>query len=139
MSHRAARVRAAEADSSLSALVAAYLRSLGGERPNTLALRLSRPPFWTKSIASAPPTGWAVTSCTAVRFADTNILLYAVSRDPGERGKAERARGLLTERDLVLSVQVLQEFYVQATRDGRADPLTHEQAAKLIESFCASR
>ncbi len=70
-----------------------------------------------------------------MRFADTNILLYAVSRDPQEAHKAERARGLLTERDLALSVQVLQEFYVQATRQSRPDPLTHEQAAKLVESF----
>jgi predicted nucleic acid-binding protein len=70
-----------------------------------------------------------------VRFADTNILLYAVSRDPGERHKAERARGLLADRDLALSAQVLQEFYVQATREGRPDPLTHEQAAKLVKSF----
>lgn len=70
-----------------------------------------------------------------MRFADTNVLLYAVSRDPEERRKAERARGILAERDLALSVQVLQEFYVQATRDGRADPLTHEQAANLVESF----
>jgi predicted nucleic acid-binding protein len=70
-----------------------------------------------------------------VRFADTNVLLYAVSRDPEERHKAERARGILGERDLALSVQVLQEFYAQATREGRSDPLTHEQAAKLVESF----
>ena len=70
-----------------------------------------------------------------MRFADTNVLLYAVSRDPQERHKAERARGILAERDLALSVQVLQEFYVQATREGRSDPLTHEQAAKLVESF----
>lgn len=70
-----------------------------------------------------------------MRFADTNILLYAVSRDAGERHKAERARALLADRDLALSVQVLQEFYVQATREGRPDPLTHEQAAKLVESF----
>jgi predicted nucleic acid-binding protein len=70
-----------------------------------------------------------------VRFVDTNVLLYAVSRDPQERHKAERARGILADRDLALSVQVLQEFYVQATRDGRPDPLTHEQAAKLVESF----
>jgi len=70
-----------------------------------------------------------------VRFADTNILLYAISTDPGEHGKAERANGILAGRDLALSVQVLQEFYVQATRETRPDPLTHEQAAGLIESF----
>jgi predicted nucleic acid-binding protein len=70
-----------------------------------------------------------------VRFVDTNVLLYAVSRDPEERHKAERARGILAERDLTLSVQVLQEFYVQATRESRPDPLTHEQAARLVESF----
>ncbi len=70
-----------------------------------------------------------------MRFADTNILLYAVSRDPQEAHKAERARGILAERDLALSVQVLQEFYVQATRESRPDPLGHEQTVKLIESF----
>jgi predicted nucleic acid-binding protein len=70
-----------------------------------------------------------------LRFADTNILLYTVSRDPDERHKAERARGLLAERDLALSTQVLQEFYVQATRASRPDPLSHEQAAELVESF----
>jgi predicted nucleic acid-binding protein len=70
-----------------------------------------------------------------VRFADTSILLYAISRDPQEAHKAERARGILAERDLALSVQVLQEFYVQATRESRPDPLPHEPAAKLVESF----
>jgi predicted nucleic acid-binding protein len=30
---------------------------------------------------------------------------------------------------------VLQEFYVQATRETRADRLPHDQAAKLIDSF----
>lgn len=70
-----------------------------------------------------------------MRFVDTNVLLYAVSRDPGEAHKAERARGILAEHDLALSVQVLQEFYVQATRASRPDPLGHEQTAKLVESF----
>jgi predicted nucleic acid-binding protein len=70
-----------------------------------------------------------------VRFVDTNVLLYAVSRDPEEQGKAERARALLDERDLALSVQVLQEFYVQATRESRADALSHAHALKLVESF----
>lgn len=81
------------------------------------------------------PIAWTATSFTAVRFVDTNILLYAVSRDPQERHRAERARGILAERDLALSVQVLQEFYVQATRESRPDPLTHEQATRLVDSF----
>jgi predicted nucleic acid-binding protein len=70
-----------------------------------------------------------------VRFVDTNVLLYAISRDPDERERAIRANELLTARDLALSVQVLQEFYVQATRESRADRLTHEQAFALVESF----
>jgi predicted nucleic acid-binding protein len=70
-----------------------------------------------------------------VPFVDTNILLYAVSRDPQELHKAQRARDILAERDLALSVQVLQEFYVQATRESRPDPLTHGQASQLVESF----
>lgn len=70
-----------------------------------------------------------------MRFVDTNVLLYAVSKDPREEDKAERAREILAARDLTLSVQVLQEFYVQATRESRPDPLTHEQAARLVASF----
>ncbi len=70
-----------------------------------------------------------------MRFVDTNILLYAVSRDPDEQVKADRANEILAGKDVALSVQVLQEFYVQATRVSRRDPLTHEQATKLVESF----
>ncbi len=69
-----------------------------------------------------------------MRFVDTNVLLYAVSRDPKEQDKATRANGILGARDVALSVQVLQEFYVQATRASRPDPLTHEQATGLLES-----
>jgi predicted nucleic acid-binding protein len=70
-----------------------------------------------------------------VQFVDTNVLLYTISRDPDEQEKATRANDLLSSRDVGLSVQVLQEFYVQATRDSRADRLTHEQAAALVDSF----
>ena len=70
-----------------------------------------------------------------MRFVDTNVLLYAISRDPEEQRKAARANELLSDRDIGLSVQVLQEFYVQATRDTRADRLSHEQAGALVESF----
>jgi predicted nucleic acid-binding protein len=70
-----------------------------------------------------------------VRFIDTNVLLYAISRDPEERDKSTTANDILAAADIALSVQVLQEFYVQATRESRPDRLTHQQAAKLVESF----
>lgn len=74
-----------------------------------------------------------------MRFVDTNLLLYAVSREPQEQEKAAAARTILRDRDLALSTQVLQEFYVQATRPSRPDPLTHEHAAALVESFTRFR
>ena len=80
-------------------------------------------------------TGSGATCFTTVRFVDTNVLLYAISRDEEERDKAQQANDILDEGDLGLSVQVLQEFYVQATRSSRLDRLTHEQAAALVESF----
>jgi predicted nucleic acid-binding protein len=74
-----------------------------------------------------------------VRFVDTNVLLYAVSTASAERAKAVVARALLEGSDLALSVQVLQEFYVQATRGSKPDRLSHEQAAILVESFLRYR
>lgn len=70
-----------------------------------------------------------------MRFIDTNVLLYAISTQPSEAAKAAKARALLANRDLALSVQVLQEFYVQATRKSRPDPLTHEEALGFIHSW----
>ena len=70
-----------------------------------------------------------------MRFIDTNVLLYAVSRDPEEQDKTDRANEVLAGGDVALSLQVLQEFYVQATRASRPDPLSHEHAARLVESF----
>lgn len=70
-----------------------------------------------------------------MRFVDTNVLLYAISTDPGEIEKTAVALDLLKGTDLGLSVQVLQEFYVQATRATRSDRLSHEQASALVEAF----
>jgi predicted nucleic acid-binding protein len=70
-----------------------------------------------------------------MRFVDTNILLYAASTAPEEENKARIARNLLDARDLTLSVQVLQEFYVQATRPGKSGRLSHREAVQLIEAF----
>lgn len=74
-----------------------------------------------------------------MRFVDANVLLYAVSTHPGEQDKAQLARQVLDDRELTLSVQVLGEFYVQATRRGRTDRLTHHQAVLLVESFTRFR
>ena len=70
-----------------------------------------------------------------MRFVDTNVLLYVASAVPSEATKAELARGILEADDLGLSVQVLQEFYVQATRPTRTGRLTSEQASALVEAF----
>ena len=72
---------------------------------------------------------------SARRFLDTNVLLYSISADPAEVAKRECAIGLLECDDVALSVQVLQEFYVQATRATRADRLPHEIAVGLIEAW----
>ena len=70
-----------------------------------------------------------------MRFVDTNVLLYAVSTADEERAKQERAREILAEKDLALSVQVLREFYVQSTHRARPERLSHDQAVSLIESW----
>ena len=71
-----------------------------------------------------------------MRFVDTNVLLYATSKAPEEAARAERALEILDEADCALSVQVLQEFYVQSTRLSRAERLDHRQAVSLIDSWC---
>ncbi|WP_420634389.1 PIN domain-containing protein [Candidatus Palauibacter sp.] len=56
-----------------------------------------------------------------------------MSAAPEERDKRRAAHDLLYREDLALSVQVLQEFYHQATRSSRPHPLTHAQALRFIE------
>lgn len=70
-----------------------------------------------------------------MRFIDTNVLLYAVSRDADEQRKAQLANEILDARDVALSAQVLQEFYFQATRDSRPKRLTHAEAVGAIETL----
>jgi predicted nucleic acid-binding protein len=69
------------------------------------------------------------------RFVDTNILLYSISTSRDEVRKHTIAVELLESDDLALSVQVLQEFYVQATRQTRPDAIAHEIAVGLIRTW----
>lgn len=69
-------------------------------------------------------------------FVDTNVLLYAYDVTAGERH--DRARDLVgrlgRERAGALSVQVLQEFYVNATRK-IAVPLSPANARERVRAL----
>lgn len=71
---------------------------------------------------------------TADAFIDTNILLYSVSADPAEAGKRETARKLLAGTGWGLSVQVLQELYVNLVRPP-ACAMSHTDAVAAIREL----
>ena len=74
-----------------------------------------------------------------MRFVDTNILLYSLDLGTSQPAKAAIASRILKSTDLALSVQVLQEFYVQATHPRRPDALPHDMAARLIQKWLRFR
>ena len=69
------------------------------------------------------------------KFVDTNVLVYLFDTD--SPGKQERARELLREEGdrIVVSVQVLGEFYVTVTRK-LAVPLSADLAVRAVDAFC---
>ena len=69
-----------------------------------------------------------------MQFVDTNGLLYAVSRVPDEVGKRDVAREILQQTNLAISVQVLQEFFHQATRPRRTG-MTRANALAFLAPF----
>jgi predicted nucleic acid-binding protein len=67
-------------------------------------------------------------------FVDTNVLVYAIDdADPVKRDRARETLGEATEQ-LVLSAQVLSEFYVVATRK-LAEPLPEHDAAEAVRDL----
>jgi predicted nucleic acid-binding protein len=69
-------------------------------------------------------------------FVDTNILIYAHDVDAQAKYEIAKAslRELWSERAGVLSMQVLQEFYVNVTRK-IATPLSRETARTVVNSY----
>ena len=69
-------------------------------------------------------------------FVDTNVLIYA--HDVDAKAKHETARNVLrdlwSQRTGVLSMQVLQEFYVNVTRK-IATPLSKDAARLVVNSY----
>lgn len=72
---------------------------------------------------------------TATHFLDTNVLLYSISDDPRDSVKRGVAVELVERPSNALSVQVMQEFYVQATRATRPNPLPHNIAAGFLRTW----
>lgn len=68
-------------------------------------------------------------------FLDTNILLYAISTAKEEASKKRIARALLVRSDWGLSVQVIQEFYVNVTRAAPRAAMSHSNAGAAIREF----
>jgi predicted nucleic acid-binding protein len=67
-------------------------------------------------------------------FVDTNVLVYAV--DDADPSKRDAARDVLarTDADLVISAQVLSEFYVVVTRR-LATPMSEREAAAAVDEL----
>ena len=67
-------------------------------------------------------------------FFDTNVLLYAATGTPAERVKREKAQTLIANTNFGISTQVLQEFYVNATRKAHIC-MPPQIALEWIEQF----
>ena len=65
---------------------------------------------------------------------DTNVLVYAVSKAADDAAKRKVALELIDTRQIGLSGQILQEFFVVVTRKNRV-ALTVDQALDWIECF----
>ena len=71
---------------------------------------------------------------TTPAFVDTNVLPYAASTDPTEAGKRDAARRILVANPVCFSVQVAQEFFVNATRKLKP-PLSRADALGFLEQI----
>ncbi|MDP1861385.1 MAG: PIN domain-containing protein, partial [Gemmatimonadaceae bacterium] len=70
-------------------------------------------------------------------FIDTNILVYAADADASPRRDASRKviASLVKEGSGVISTQVMQEFYVAATRKLGMPPLAAKAVLKTFAVF----
>lgn len=70
-------------------------------------------------------------------FFDTNIFVYSI--DKYSKKKQKKARDLIkevaTNNTIVISTQVLQEFYVAATKKLGAEPLAVKEIINSFEKF----
>lgn len=110
-------------------------------------MRRTRPRSEPRSIDSNAVPTWVAdpylpaASFTIVpAFVDANILVYAEDRDAGSKHTVARelVAGLWRSGDGVLSIQVLQEFFVTVTRK-MPRPLSPDEAFAIVEQYLTWR
>jgi predicted nucleic acid-binding protein len=82
----------------------------------------------------------ASTASTPGEMVDTNILIYAADPMAGGRGSCAREliRDLIDRKALTVSVQVLNKFYVVATRPHKPPSLSHADASQVVRDLADS-
>lgn len=86
-------------------------------------------------MAPAGEPGSATRSMTDLLFVDTNVWVYAVdAADPTKRERALDVIAPVPGRDLVVSTQVLTEFYAVVTRK-LAIPVPAEDAEAMVRQI----
>src|SRR5467141_709770 len=126
----------------------------GATLPSADCLRGSLKSWWARRRPTSAPSArlssystkvftWAAGRLSAGKnfmsgrtFVDTNVLIYA--HDVDAKSKHATAKNILrelwSERTGVLSMQVLQEFYVNVTRKIRS-PLPKDSARLVVSSY----
>src|SRR3978361_1875092 len=103
----------------------------------------SEPP---SSVSNGVPTSAAApylpekSFATVPAFVDANILVYTEDRDAGSKHTIARdlVADLWRSGEGVLSVQVLQEFFVNVTRK-IPRPLSSQEASTIVEQYLTWR
>lgn len=68
-------------------------------------------------------------------FLDTNVAVYAIDTTRGAAHKRQIARKILRDGNFGVSTQVLQEFYVTATKKLKR-PFSVSTAARWVDMLC---
>jgi predicted nucleic acid-binding protein len=133
-----ARMRALEDGTSVNALLRTYLERYAGVGDTGEALtEFARLAEARQPVARKAASGRVTTSMTEPIFVDTNVWVYAVdAADPVKRSRALEVTAPALRRDLVISTQVLTEFYAVVTRK-LAKPVSMEGAEAMVRQLSA--
>jgi predicted nucleic acid-binding protein len=95
-------------------------------------------PIWARAAECLSGEMNSMSEPRSLQFVDTNVLIYAHDVSAGEKHvrAQELVRDLWQSEEGCLSIQVLQEFYVNVTQKV-ARPLPAEAASQIIADLSA--